>query len=89
MSLNADDGRYDRIRIAPAYNITIITLSRADTYGVRVLGDEAIECLYRLAARMARPKSSVVATSALYGRLSIVLVRTNARAILARSSAVY
>ncbi|KAL5470900.1 hypothetical protein EMCRGX_G028954 [Ephydatia muelleri] len=49
-------------------------------------GDDTIKCLDRLAARIAirtaRPKSSVV--SALYGRLSIVLVRANARAILAR-----
>ena len=57
-----------------------------ETY--RCWGDEAIKCLDRLAARIAtrtaRPKSSAV--SALYGRLSIVLVRANARAILARSS---
>ena len=57
-----------------------------ETYGC--WGDEAIKCLDRLAARIAtraaRPKSSAV--SALYGRLSIVLVRANARAMLARSS---
>ena len=57
-----------------------------ETYGC--WGDEAIKCLDRLAARIAnhtaRPKSSAV--SALYRRLSIVLVRANARAILARSS---
>eukprot|EP00731_Ephydatia_muelleri_P001706 Em0001g1706a len=53
------------------------------TYGCNVGGDEAIKYLDRLAARIAtrtaRPKSS--AESALYGRLSIVLVRANARAI--------
>ena len=60
-----------------------------ETYGC--WGDEAIKCLDRLAARIAtrtaRSKSS--AASALYGRLSIVLVRANARAILARSSTVF
>ena len=54
-----------------------------ETYGC--WGNEAIKCLDRLAARIAtrtaRSKSSAV--SALYGRLSIVLVRANARAILA------
>ena len=54
-----------------------------ETYGC--WGDEAIKCLDRLAARIAirtaRSKSSAV--SALYGRLSIVLVRANVRAILA------
>ena len=40
-----------------------------------------------LATRTARSKSS--AASALYGRLSIVLVRAIARAILARSSTVF
>ena len=57
-----------------------------ETYGC--WGDEAIKCLDRLAARIAthtdRPKSSAVLV--LYRRLSIVLFRANARAILARSS---
>ena len=37
----------------------------------------------RIATRIGCPKSSAV--SGLYGRLSIALVRTNARALLARS----
>ena len=60
-----------------------------ETYGC--FGDEAIKCLDRLAARIATrtARSKSLAVSALYGRLSIVLVRANVRAILARSSTVY
>ena len=51
-------------------------------------GEEAGRCLDRLATRIATrtgcPKSSAV--SGLYGRLSIGLIRANARALLARSS---
>ena len=58
----------------------------AETYGC--WGEEAGRCLDRLATRIATrtgcSKSSAV--SGLYGRLSIVLVRANARALLARSS---
>ena len=57
-----------------------------ETYGC--WGEEAGRCLDRLATRIATrtgcPKSSAV--SGLYGRLSIGLVRANARALLARSS---
>ncbi|KAL5502223.1 hypothetical protein EMCRGX_G008962 [Ephydatia muelleri] len=57
-----------------------------ETYGC--WGEEAGRCLDRLATRIATrtgcPKSSAV--SGLYGRLSIGLIRANARALLARSS---
>ena len=56
-----------------------------ETYGC--WGEEAGRCLDRVATRIATqtgcPKSSAV--SGLYGRLSIALVRANARALLARS----
>ena len=54
-----------------------------ETYGC--WGEEAGRCIDRLATRIAtRTGSSAV--SGLYGRLSIGLVRANARALLARSS---
>ena len=53
-----------------------------ETYGC--WGVEAGRCLDRLSMRMPLEQSSAV--SELYGRLSIVLVRANARALLARSS---
>ena len=57
-----------------------------ETYGC--WGEEAGRCLDRLATRIATrtgcPKSSAV--SGLYGRLSLNLVRANARVLLARSA---
>ena len=68
----------------PYYIIIIIPLA-VEVYGC--WGPEALQTnLSRLAARLAI-RSNCCKSQALYGRLNLVLVRANARALLSRSMA--